>query len=149
MSKIFNNWKRRTLTIAGKNLLINSLSTSLFIFNAQIDIPPVDFIKMVEQIHKEFLWLGTPKIAHHTLIADYDKGGIKYKDLNDFISSINVKFIQNLPPDKCTGHYVLPNFWIRNLSKYLSAPINPIKFIPKLSPSPSSSLAGWLRLAFF
>jgi hypothetical protein len=117
MSKIFNNWKRRNLTIAGKNLLINSLSTSLFIFNAQIDIPPVDFIKMVEKIHKEFLWLGTPKIAHHTLIADYDKGGLKYKDLNDFISSINVKFIQNLSPDKCTGHYVLPNFWIKKLFK--------------------------------
>ena len=75
MSKMFNIWKQRNLTIVGKNLLINSLSTSLFIFNAQIEIPPVDFIKSVEKIHKEFLWGGTPKIAHPTIISEYEKGG--------------------------------------------------------------------------
>ena len=117
MSKIFNIWKQRNLTIMGKNLLINSLSTSLFIFNAQIDIPPVEFIKSVEKIHKEFLWGGTPKIAHHTIIADYEKGGIKYKDLNSFLASINVKFIQNLSPNICCGHSVLPNLWIKKLFK--------------------------------
>ena len=62
MSKIFNNWKRRNLTIAGKNLLINSLSTSLFIFNAQIDIPPVDFIKMVEKITRSSYGLELLKL---------------------------------------------------------------------------------------
>ena len=75
ITKILNVWKQRYLTIVGKNLLINSLSTSLFIFNAQIDIPPVDFIKSVEKIHQDFLWLGTPKIAHHTLIPSYERGG--------------------------------------------------------------------------
>ena len=72
MSKILNIWRQRNLTLIGKNLLINSLSTSLFIFNAQIDIPPVDFIKLVESLHNNFLWSGgMPKIAHHTIIVNY------------------------------------------------------------------------------
>ena len=49
MEKILNIWKQRNLTLFGKNLLINSLSTSLFIFNAQIDNPPADLIKLVEK----------------------------------------------------------------------------------------------------
>ena len=117
MSKVLNIWKQRCLTIFGKKLLINSLSTSLFIFNAQIDIPPVNFINLAEKLHKDFLWAGgVPKIAHHTIIADYDKGGFKYKDLNDFIAATNIKFIQNLSP-KSTGHSILPMFWIQRLFK--------------------------------
>ena len=127
ITKILNVWKQRYLTIVGKNLLINSLSTSLFIFNAQIDIPPVDFIKSVEKIHKDFLWLGTAKIAHHTLISSYERGGIRYKDLNDFILSMNVKFLQKLKPDECLGHLVLPNFWIKQLFKIPTYSNNPLE----------------------
>ena len=115
MSKIFNIWKQRYLTIMGKILLINSLSTSLFIFNAQIDIPPVDFIKLVDKQHKDFLWGGTSKIAHHTIIADYEQGGLRYKDLNSFIGSINVKFVQNLAPNSSSAHSALPNMWLKQL----------------------------------
>ena len=116
MSKIFNIWKQRNLTLFGKNLLINSLSTSLFLFNAQIDIPPVDFLTLVDKQHKQFLWGGgTPKIAHRTIIADYKQGGIKYKDLNNFINSINVKFLQNLEHDSRCGRFALPNMWIKQL----------------------------------
>ena len=114
MSKVLNMWRQRDLTIFGKNLLINSLSNALFLFNAQIDIPPLDFIKSAEKIHKQFLWAGTPKIAHHVLIADIEKGGIKYKGLNDFIASINVKFVQNLTCGNY-GHKILPNFWFKKL----------------------------------
>ena len=117
MEKILNIWKQRNLTLFGKNLLINSLSTSLFIFNAQIDSPPVDFIKLVERLHKDFLWGGTAKIAHHTLIANYKSGGIIYKDLNSFLAAINVKFIQNLSHNSCSGHLALPNLWIKTLFK--------------------------------
>ena len=60
IKKVFNIWKQRNLTIFGKTILINSLSTSLFLFNSQIEIPPADFIKLVETLHKEFLWSGTP-----------------------------------------------------------------------------------------
>ena len=75
-----------------KNLLINSLLNSLFAFNAQIEIPPIDIIKIVDQKNKNFLWGGTPKIAHHSIRGDYCEGGIKYKDLTTFVMSVNFKF---------------------------------------------------------
>ena len=62
IKKILNIWKQRKLTLIGKTLLIKSLSTSLFVFNSQIDTPPEDFIKLVEELHKNFLWLGAPKL---------------------------------------------------------------------------------------
>ena len=54
MKKVLNVWKQRNLTLFGKSLLISSLSNSLFLYNAHIDIPPTDFIKLVEALHKDF-----------------------------------------------------------------------------------------------
>ena len=96
----------------GKNLLINALSSSLFLYNAQIELPPSDFVKLVEKLHKEFLWAGVPKIAHNTIIASYEKAGIKYKDLNCLIDAINIKFIQNISSSPTQNHLALPNLWV-------------------------------------
>ena len=117
MKRILNIWKQRNLTSIGKNLLINSLSSSLFIFNAQIEIPPTIFIKMVEKVHKDFLWTGVPKIAHNTLIASYKEGGIKYRDLNCYIAAVNVKFIQNIARSPVINDLALPNLWLKQLFK--------------------------------
>ena len=116
MKKVLNVWKQRNLTLFGKSLLISSLSTSLFLYNAQIDIPPADFIKLVEASHKDFLWAGVPKIAHHTIIGNYKSGGIKYKDLHSLIAAINMKFIQTLPENKKRSpHQLLLNYWIKKM----------------------------------
>jgi hypothetical protein len=97
MESIYTMWKQRPLTLFGKNLLINSLSNSQFLFNSQIDNPPEDFVKLAEALNKGFLWGGgTPKIAHHSIIADYQYGGFKYKDLTSLINSINFKFLFNM-----------------------------------------------------
>ena len=117
IKKMFSIWKQRNLTLMGKNLLINSLSSSLFIFNAQIEFPPEDFVKLVEKLHKQFLWDGVPKIAHNTIIASYKNGGIQYKDLNCFIDAINVKFVQNIISSPVQNHQALPNYWLKILFK--------------------------------
>ena len=117
IKKILSIWKQRNLTLIGKNLLINALASSLFIFNTQIEYPPPDFIKLVEKLHKDFLWAGVPKIAHNTIIASYKKGGIKYRDLNCFIDSINVKFLQHFVSSPVKNHHALPNLWLKNLFK--------------------------------
>ena len=116
MNTIFSMWKQRHLTLFGKNLLINALCNSLFLFNAQIDKPPCDFIKLADAQNKNFLWGGTPKIAHHSIVAEYDQGGMKYKDLNSLISSINLKFITKLASTN-ENHTALPKMWIKSLFK--------------------------------
>ena len=122
IKKILNIWKQRKLTLIGKTLLIKSLSTSLFVFNSQIDTPPEDFIKLVEELHKNFLWSGAPKIAHNAIIATYKCGGLNYKDLQSFIAAINVKFLQKLLVNPADGHLVLPNMWIK---KFFNIPTTP------------------------
>ena len=117
MEMVLNIWKGRNLTLFGKNMLINALSNSLFLFNAQIETPPIEFIKAAEKLHKNFLWAGVPKIAHHTIIADYGNGGMRYKDLNDFIASLNLKFLYKLSRQNYASHSILPNYWIKNLFK--------------------------------
>ena len=114
--KVLNIWKQRNLTLFGKSLLVSSLSTSLFMFNAQIDNPPADFIKLVEDVHKNFLWAGVPKIAHHTIIGSYKTGGINYRDLHSFMAAINMKFIQTLSVNNyISPHQVLLNYWIKKM----------------------------------
>ena len=116
ITNILNMWKQRPLTIFGKNLLINSLVNSQFIFNAQIDNPPYEFLNIAEKLNKDFLWSGgTPKIAHHTLIAEYEHGGIKYKDLTSLIKSINLKFVFNMSTTSTENVSALPKMWIKNL----------------------------------
>ena len=100
-----------------KNLLINSLLNSLFAFNAQIEIPPIDIIKIVDQKNKNFLWGGTPKIAHYSIIGDYCEGGIKYKDLTTFVMSVNFKFLIKLIVDCHLNSTCLLRLWLKQLFK--------------------------------
>ena len=115
MEKILNGWKQRNLTLLGKSMLIDSLSTSLFTYNCQIDSPPADFLNNVEKLHKGFLWQGVSKIAHCTIIAPYKQGGIRYRDLKTYLPALNLKFIQNLFNKDMATHLILPNHWIKKL----------------------------------
>ena len=116
MDKIVRLWKMRSLTIMGRNMLINSLLNSLFLYNAQIEFPPKEFIKSVEQKNKHFLWDGgVAKIAHHSLIADYPLGGIRYKDLESLIMAQNFKFVSRMNTTASLNSTCLPRFWIMSL----------------------------------
>ena len=43
IEKIIQTWKQRSLSLLGKNILVNSLVNSLILFNAQIEIPLLTF----------------------------------------------------------------------------------------------------------
>ena len=119
--RIVSVWKQRSLTLMGKNLLINALLNSSFSFNVQIESPPKEFIKAIESRNKTFLWDGgVPKIAHHSIIGDYSQGGIKYKDLDTFIKSINLKFILRLKKSVNSNSTVLARYWIM---QYFQIPV--------------------------
>ena len=67
--------------------------------------------------NKQFLWdNGVAKIAHHSLIGDYSQGGIRYKDIEYLMLSINLKFLSRM---KTNGREhngtALPRFWLMNL----------------------------------
>ena len=116
--KITAVWKQRELTIFGRNLLINSLLNSLFLFNSQVEAPPRDFIRILETKNKSFLWNGgVAKIAHHSLIGSFMQGGINYKDIEATLESLNFKYIQRLLDQKITNSNCLPKYWLMKLFK--------------------------------
>ena len=121
--KIVSVWKQRSLTLMGKNLLINALLNTTFSFNSQIEAPPKEFLKAIESRNKAFLWDGgVSKIAHHSLIGEYSQGGIGYKDLDMFIKSINLKFIVRLKERVNSNSTILAKYWIM---QYFQIPVNP------------------------
>ena len=113
IEKLFNIWKQRTLTIFGKNLIINSLATSLVIFPAHVDHPPTAFIKELKNIIKQFLWSSnTPKIAHSATISDWKNGGFKFRDIENFLEGLKVKFLSKLDFYEPKSWMFLPIMWI-------------------------------------
>ena len=97
IEKLFNIWKQRTLTIFGKNLIINSLATSLVIFPAHVDHPPEAFLRELKKLIKNFLWSSNnPKIAHSAAISDWKNGGFKFRDLDNFLEGLKIKFLTKL-----------------------------------------------------
>ena len=102
----------------GRNLLINSLLNSLILFNAQIELPPKEFIKIIDDRNKKFLWGGgTPKIAHHSIVGDIHEGGLRYKDLNATTLAINYKFLSRLKDNRGVNGTSLPRSWLMQLFK--------------------------------
>ena len=111
-------WKQRDMTIIGRNLLINSLFISLILFNAHIEAPPKEFIRISDMKNKSFLWNGgVAKIAHHSLIGSYQQGGIKYKDIETTLKSLNFKYIKRLLNQIVTNSTCLPKYWLMRLFK--------------------------------
>ena len=111
-------WKQRDMTIIGRNLLMNSLLNSLILFNAQIEAPPKEFIRISDMKNKSFLWNGgVAKIAHHSLIGSYQQGGIKYKDIETTLKSLNFKYIKRLLNQIVTNSTCLPKYWLMRLFK--------------------------------
>ena len=97
----------------GKNLLINSLINSLFLFNAQIEMPPNDFVKIIDSKNKKYLWGGgVPKIAHHSIIGD-----IQDKDLHTVTLAANYKFLNRLKNNSGENGTFLPRFWLLQMFK--------------------------------
>ena len=95
----------------------------IFLYNCQIEIPPTEFIPLVDKKAKEFLWNSkTPKIAHHSIIGEKEMGGLEYKDLQQFVTSMNIKFLNKLNFNKPQNWMALPVGWIHLLFKINNNP---------------------------
>ena len=103
----------RSLTLFGRNVLINSLLNSLFMYNAKIESPPKEFVRIIENKNKKFLWEGgVAKIAHHSLIGDYKQGGIRYKDIDSMIQAQNIKSLLRINTTSTLNSTCVPRLWL-------------------------------------
>ena len=126
IAAIFENWKRRILSLDGKITLINSLIGSLFIYKMSV-LPaiPEKLIKNIEKNIETFLWNGSrPKISLKTLQLPYAKGGRNLVNLRIKDISLKIAWVKIVSEDlhvanlafESLNPYLRDQMWACNLN---------------------------------
>ena len=94
--KLFNNWSKRILTPLGKLSVVKSLALSQVNYLlASLTNPGEIIIKRLNNMFYNFLWSGKPdKILRSILTRDYNNGGLRMVDLENFIYSMKITCIR-------------------------------------------------------
>ena len=108
MDSVSNAWYYRSLTLMGKTLVINTLMSSLFVY--QLSVAPMisdSDVKLFNDKVKRFLWKGRKsKIPLHILQKDKTEGGLKLCDIRKRHLSLRIKWIQYLHESDILQSYV-------------------------------------------
>lgn len=107
-----NSWHHRSLTPIGKIQVVNTLTTSKFLYKLQVlPSPGAAFEIKYKRLITEFIWdKKRPKISYKRLIAAYSNGGQQLRDLLLINKSFKLAKIQDLRDQGCTQmwkHYFL------------------------------------------
>ena len=90
----FNKWKKRNLTLYGKNVIIKSFGgASISYLLSVLPSPNENFFKDFSDVLKE---TGNNKIKLETLYKDLNEGGIKLLDIRSFDVALKMKWIKFL-----------------------------------------------------
>ena len=88
---------------------------------------PNDIIKLIEQIHLDFIWSNKrPNIKHSTLIGNYAKGGLKDIDITAKMKALHLSWLNRLYDDNSHPWKNIPLFYFNRVS------CNTILFHPNL-----------------
>ena len=93
---ILRLWRRRSLTLLGNIMIINTLVLPLFVYRLAIILTPSDLqFQQYKKLILDFLWEGKkPKIANSRLTSNYIQGGLKLVDLETKDLSLKVKWFK-------------------------------------------------------
>ena len=99
---------------------------------------PADIIKMLEGIHKDFIWdKKRPNVKHLTLISDYKSGGLRDVDIPSKFKSLHLNWLNRLFDDNFHPWKQVPLYYFHHVSKNLhlfnpnlSVPIKLLNTIP-------------------
>ena len=105
-----NLWSSRALSIAGRIQIFKSLALSKAVYISAMKNFLSRFIKILDDIHKDFIWNKLqPKIKHSTLIANYDEGGYKDVDVASKMISLKIIWIRRLTDDNFHTWKIIPS----------------------------------------
>jgi hypothetical protein len=77
--------------------VLKSLAFSKIIYQCGVITSPPKFIEYINGIAFNFLWHNKPeKIKRKTIIADYEKGGLRMLDIDSFIKAQKVMWVKRL-----------------------------------------------------
>ena len=120
-------WGMRPLSIYGKIVIFKTLALSKIIYVACMSTVPDLIAKLVEQIHKDFIWNKKRcNIKHSSLIAEFSKGGLKDIDIPSKFKSLHLGWIKRLFDDNFHPWKNIPLHYIKSVS------YNTSLFLPNL-----------------
>ncbi|GJT85212.1 hypothetical protein Tco_1066929 [Tanacetum coccineum] len=97
-----NDWKNKSLSIAGRLQLIQSVMGSMHVFWASVFMLPSRVLLDIEQLMRGFLWCqgsmrkGNSKVAWEVVCLPKDEGGLGIRRLEQFNKALMVSHIWKL-----------------------------------------------------
>ena len=98
---IIQTWNKRSLSLLGKIMIINTLIASLFVYPMMV-LPtvPQSLVKQMEELFTKFLWDNKKsKISLRTLKSNAECGGAKLVDLPQKDKALKLTWLQILQKD--------------------------------------------------
>ena len=93
---IMSNWKRRSLTVKGKVIVVKSLLlpklTHLF---TALPAPPKKYIDKLKQKMFNFLWGGkVDRLRRSSMVKKYSEGGQAMIDIESYIAALKITWVR-------------------------------------------------------
>ena len=118
LQKVLQVWGMRFLSLYGKIIIFKSLAFSKIIYIASMATVPADIIKLLENIHKDFVWdKKRPNIKHLSLIRSYPCGGLKDIDIPSKIKSFHLNWLNRLFDNNFHPWKQIPLYYLKRVSK--------------------------------
>ena len=110
---ILNMWSRRSLTLLGKILVINTLIIPLFVYRLQVlPSPDSGTLKEFKAMILQFLWEGKKsKIAYEKLIMSYKRGRLQLVDLELKDTAMKTKWVPYLLSQESVTNEIFRKIW--------------------------------------
>jgi hypothetical protein len=95
--RILDMWSQRDLSLIGKITILKSLAFSKIIYQCGMMTTTDTFCDLITDIAYGFLWNNKKdKIKRLTIIAEYEKGGLKMLDINSFLKAQKAMWVKRL-----------------------------------------------------
>jgi hypothetical protein len=83
--------------LIGKITVLKSLAFSKIIYQCGVITCPPKFVELITNLAYTFIWSNKPdKIKRRTLIAEYEKGGLRMLDINSFLKAQKAMWAKRL-----------------------------------------------------
>lgn len=97
MTKNFDRWKFRNLSLLGRILITKSFGLSNLVYSMSVLQTPTLIIKKAQAAINGFIWNNsTTRVKHKTLIAPYDCGGLRAPDVECQHKALRVVWVGRL-----------------------------------------------------
>ena len=88
-------WKQRDLSLIGKIQIIKTFGISQVQYIMNMITPTSEMLKTIQKLLNNFLWgSNTNKVKHTTMLADYDKGGLKMPDIESILHAQRLMWVR-------------------------------------------------------